>query len=101
MKEKETKVDILSSQLAEERSKYLSENETHVKNLMEKTALAETLKQELADQKGENVVMKRKLELSLRVSRIFFGMNITEGYTAWLCTTHFLLLKIVFPRDCY
>lgn len=76
MKEKETKVELLSSQLAEERSKYVTETETNVKNLTERTKLAEILKQELADQKGENAVMKRKLELSLRVCKVLFSSDI-------------------------
>lgn len=59
--------------MAEERAKYQSECETLSKNLVEKSQLCDALKQEVADQKGENVVMKRKLELKLRVIRILYG----------------------------
>lgn len=66
LKERETKIEIVSSQFAEEKSKLSGEIEVLDKNLGEKSKCCEKLNQELADQKGENVVIKRRMEQSLR-----------------------------------
>lgn len=67
IKEQETKANLLNTQLTEDRKKYLTEIEKLGELLSEKTKLCEKLTQEVADQKGENSVIRRKLELSLRV----------------------------------
>lgn len=67
-KEQETKAALASSQLMEMKTRKNDESDKVMKHLEEKTALCERLAQEVADQKGEYNVMKRKLELSLRVS---------------------------------
>lgn len=66
LKEKETKIDINSSQFLEEKTKLLNEIEVLNRNLGEKTKCCDKLNQELADQKGENVVIKRRMEQSLK-----------------------------------
>lgn len=66
LKEKETKIELISSQFTEEKSKLSSELEVLNKNLNEKVKFCDKLNQELADQKGENVVIKRRMEQSLR-----------------------------------
>lgn len=66
LKEKETKIDIVSSQFAEERSKLSGEIEFLSKNLSERSKCCDRLNQELADQKGENLVIKRRMEQSLK-----------------------------------
>lgn len=67
VKEKETKIDILSSQLLEERAKLTSEIEMLNKMLSDKNKTCDKINQELADQKGENLVIKRKMDQSLKV----------------------------------
>lgn len=67
IKEHETKLTMLQEQLDSEREKFLEEKQTMVKQLEEKTCDADKFRQEVVDQKGENIVIKRKLELSLRV----------------------------------
>lgn len=67
IKEKDTKIEILSSKLSEEKMKFQEECKSLTEQLKEKTKICEALTQEVADQKGENGVIKRKLELSLRV----------------------------------
>lgn len=66
LKEKETKIDIISTQFAEEKSKLSSEIEVLNKNFCEKSKCCDKLHQDLADQIGENVVIKRRMEQSLR-----------------------------------
>ncbi|KAI4457825.1 ctcl tumor antigen hd-cl-01 [Holotrichia oblita] len=65
-KEQETKSNLLNIQLTEDRKKYSTEIEKLGELLAEKSKLCEKLIQEVADQKGENSVIRRKLELSLR-----------------------------------
>ncbi|KAF2896326.1 hypothetical protein ILUMI_09833 [Ignelater luminosus] len=65
-KEQETKAEILAAQLTEARTKRIEEVNELSKNLAEKCKLCELLTQEVADQKGENSVIKRKLEFSLK-----------------------------------
>uniref|UniRef100_A0A1Y1L396 Uncharacterized protein n=1 Tax=Photinus pyralis TaxID=7054 RepID=A0A1Y1L396_PHOPY len=65
-KEQETKVGILSKQLVEEQNKYVEEIAELKSKLAEKTTANDSLTQEIAFQKGENSVIKRKLELSLK-----------------------------------
>lgn len=65
-KEQETKVGILSKQLIEEQNKRVEEVAELKSLLAEKTSLNEALTQEITFQKGENCVIKRKLELSLK-----------------------------------
>ncbi|KRT83182.1 hypothetical protein AMK59_4005, partial [Oryctes borbonicus] len=65
-KEQETKANLLGIQLSEDRKKYLGEIEKLGELVSEKSKLCEKLMQEVADQKGENSVIRRKLELSLR-----------------------------------
>ena len=60
------------------KKKCREENEKLTQELEDKNKLIELLTQDVSDQKGENIVIKRKLELSLRVSifaldEIFFG----------------------------
>ncbi|XP_017776974.1 PREDICTED: coiled-coil domain-containing protein 186 [Nicrophorus vespilloides] len=65
-KEHETKASLLSTQLLEFRNKSSEEIARLTYDLSEAVKLSEKLKQDVADQKGENTVIKRKLELSLR-----------------------------------
>ncbi|XP_022910975.2 coiled-coil domain-containing protein 186 isoform X1 [Onthophagus taurus] len=65
-KEQETKAILLSNQLMEEKKKSSSEIETLLKKLEDKSKLCDQLTVEIGDQKGENAVIKRKFELSLR-----------------------------------
>ncbi|GJQ74839.1 hypothetical protein Trydic_g21675 [Trypoxylus dichotomus] len=65
-KEQETKANLLNIQLSEDRKKYLAEIEKLSELVSEKSKLCEKLMQDVADQKGENSVIRRKLELSLR-----------------------------------
>lgn len=75
LKEQETRATLLSSTLDEERAKFSTENESL------KTTLEETLKKleialrDVADQQGENLVMKRKFDLSLRVKNTSCNVN--------------------------
>ncbi|KAJ8942987.1 hypothetical protein NQ318_001711 [Aromia moschata] len=66
IKEQETKASMLSAKLSEERLKYTEEIESLSKDLSEKTKNCEQYMQEVVDQKGENGLMKRKFEMSLR-----------------------------------
>lgn len=68
IKEQETKAGMLSAKLSEERVKFAEENEALTRDLAEQTKNCEAYKQEAIDQKGENSVLKRKFELSFRVS---------------------------------
>lgn len=72
-KEQETKANLLSAQLSEIKKKCREENEKLTQELEDKNKLIEVLTQDVSDQKGENVVIKRKLELSLRVSIFLLG----------------------------
>lgn len=65
-KEYETKTRMLQEQLDNEREKFSEEKGALVGQLEEKTTDSDRFRQEVVDQKGENVVIKRKLELSLR-----------------------------------
>lgn len=65
-KKQETQSDLLSEQLEKERTLRQEENQVLAKYLAEKTKLCEQLNQQLEDQKGENLVIKRKLELSVK-----------------------------------
>lgn len=65
-KEQEARVKQLSEDLEKERQKYKEEKERLREQLAEVTKNSEMYKQEAVDQKGENAVIKRKLELSLR-----------------------------------
>ncbi|XP_072397249.1 coiled-coil domain-containing protein 186-like [Diabrotica undecimpunctata] len=66
IKEQETKANMYSSKLNEERQRYKEENDDLVKKLTDKTKLCEKLSQEATDQKSENIVIKRKYDMSLR-----------------------------------
>ncbi|XP_030764850.1 coiled-coil domain-containing protein 186 [Sitophilus oryzae] len=66
IKEQETKISMLSATLAEERTKLTSENECLKRNLEETQKKIEAAIQEIGDQKGENLVLKRKFDLNLR-----------------------------------
>lgn len=72
IKEQETKASMLSSKLTEEKAKYTEEVENLTKDLAEKTRLCDQYRQEAIDQKGENVLAKRKYEMSLRVKKFLF-----------------------------
>lgn len=61
---------MLSAKLSEEKAKYTEEVEKITRNLSEKTKLCDQYKQEAVDQKGENILAKRKYEMSLRVNQI-------------------------------
>lgn len=65
-KEQETKVGILSKQLMAEQNKYVEEIAELKSKLAEKTTVNDSLTQEISYQKGENSVIKRKLDLSLK-----------------------------------
>lgn len=65
-KKYETHSDMLNEQLEKERSLRQEENQVLARHLAEKTKLSEQLTQQLEDQKGENLVIKRKLELSVK-----------------------------------
>ncbi|XP_044764847.1 coiled-coil domain-containing protein 186-like [Coccinella septempunctata] len=65
-KEHETKAAMLLGQLSEQKQKYLDEIDTLRKSLNEEKVQNAKLKQELYDQKGENAIIKRKHELSLK-----------------------------------
>lgn len=65
-KEQEAKSTILTSELTEEKTKYAGDIERVNKALEGKSAACEKLAQEIADQIGENAVLKRKFDLSLR-----------------------------------
>lgn len=67
-KEHETRSKLLSVQLEQERSLRQEESQVLARHLAEKTKLCEQLSQQLEDQRGENIVIKRKLELSIRVN---------------------------------
>lgn len=65
-KEQETKVGILSKQLSEVETKRADEVLELTRQLTDKIKSNENLTQEVAFQKGENQVIKRKLESSLK-----------------------------------
>lgn len=65
-KEHETKAAMLLGQLSEQKQKYLDEIDLLRKNFSEEKEQNSKLKQELYDQKGENTIIKRKYELSLK-----------------------------------
>lgn len=67
IKEQETKTSLLSSQINEDKKKYLEEIQKLSTDLKEKSQKCDKYFQEVADQKGENLVIKRKYELSLKV----------------------------------
>ncbi|KAF7281692.1 coiled-coil domain-containing protein 186-like [Rhynchophorus ferrugineus] len=66
IKELETKVALLSATLAEDRAKLTNDNDTLRRSIEETEKKLQTSQQEVSDQKGENLVMKRKFDLSLR-----------------------------------
>ncbi|CAH1098588.1 unnamed protein product [Psylliodes chrysocephalus] len=66
VKEHETRANCLSTQLNQERIKYKADHEDLNKRLKEVTKLCEEFKQEASDQKSENVLIKRKFDMSLR-----------------------------------
>ncbi|KAF5304350.1 hypothetical protein FQA39_LY09729 [Lamprigera yunnana] len=66
IKEQETKVAILSKQSREEKSRHAEEVSDLTSKLGEKIKINDALTQEVIYQKGENQVIKRKLELSLK-----------------------------------
>lgn len=66
IKKYETQTDMLNEQLEKERSLRQEENQVLARHLAEKTKLCEQLSQQLEDQKGENLVIKRKLEMNVR-----------------------------------
>ncbi|KAK9889160.1 hypothetical protein WA026_004441 [Henosepilachna vigintioctopunctata] len=65
-KEHETKAAMLLGQLTEQKQKHLDEMDAIKKNLNLLLQQNSQLKQELFDQKGENSIIKRKYELSLK-----------------------------------
>lgn len=65
-KEHEAKAAVLASELMEERSRYAHDVKQLNKALEEKIGVCEKLAQEVSDQLGENSVMKRKFDLSVR-----------------------------------
>lgn len=66
IKKLETSSDMLTEQLEKERSLRQEENQVLARHLAEKTKLCEQLQQQLEDQKGENLVIRRKMDLSVR-----------------------------------
>lgn len=66
IKKYETQTNLLTEQLDKERTLRQDENQVLARHLAEKTKLCEQLSQQLEDQKGENLVIKRKLELSVK-----------------------------------
>jgi chromosome segregation ATPase len=68
VKEQETKMGMFAAQVADERAKCLEEIDGLKKGLAEKSGLCDKFKQEAVDHKGENKLLRRKFELSLRVS---------------------------------
>lgn len=66
IKKYETQIDLLTSELKKEKKLRSDETQTLARHLAEKTKSCEHLNQQLEDQKGENLVIKRKLELSVR-----------------------------------
>jgi chromosome segregation ATPase len=68
VKEQETKMGMFAAQVADERAKCLDEIDGLKKGLAEKSGLCDKFKQEAVDHKGENKLLRRKFELSLRVS---------------------------------
>ncbi|KAL3289434.1 hypothetical protein HHI36_022859 [Cryptolaemus montrouzieri] len=65
-KEHETKTAMLLGQLSEQKQKHLEEVESLKKSLNEHIQQNAQLKQDLFDQRGENSIIKRKYELSLK-----------------------------------
>ncbi|XP_056641039.1 coiled-coil domain-containing protein 186-like [Diorhabda sublineata] len=61
-KEQETKAAMCSAKLIEEKRNY----KELVEKLTEKSKICEQLKQEAVDQKSENILIKRKYDMSLR-----------------------------------
>ncbi|RZC38278.1 C10orf118 -like, partial [Asbolus verrucosus] len=66
VKEQETRSGMFLAQVTEERLKHTEEVESLRKGLSEKMNLCEKFKQEVLDHKGENKLLKRKFELSLK-----------------------------------
>ncbi|EEZ97593.1 Uncharacterized protein C10orf118 homolog-like Protein [Tribolium castaneum] len=66
LKEQETKNAVVSAQMTAERAKLSAEVEGLRVELDESRGLCERLKQEVGDHKGENKLLKRKCELSLK-----------------------------------
>nr|CAH7716678.1 unnamed protein product [Callosobruchus chinensis] len=66
IKEQETKANMLSTKLSEERSKHTEEISSMFSELEQKRALCESYSQEIVDLKGEILLVKRKYEMSLR-----------------------------------
>lgn len=83
IKEYETKFAILSAKLSEEKLKYTEETETLSKTLADKIKECEKYKQEIIDQKGENALVKRKYEMSIRVIVKYYSVETTYCILFW------------------
>lgn len=68
LKEVETKSELLSTQLCGEREKYQGELADLMGRLDAKERESAKLLQEVQDQRGENTVIRRKLDMQLKVS---------------------------------
>ncbi|XP_015602940.1 coiled-coil domain-containing protein 186 isoform X2 [Cephus cinctus] len=66
IEELSTKVKKLEESLAQERSKRIEECELLAKHVAEQTQLARNLTQKLEDSQGENAVLRRKQQISLK-----------------------------------
>jgi chromosome segregation ATPase len=75
VKEQETKMGMFAAQVADERAKCLEEIDGLKKGLAEKSGLCDKFKQEAVDHKGENKLLRRKFELSLRVSGVLLSLK--------------------------
>lgn len=60
---------MLAEQLENETTLRQDESQVLARHLAEKTKLSEQLAQQLDDQRGENLVIKRKLDQSVKVSQ--------------------------------
>lgn len=65
-KEHETRSSMLAEQLEQEKALRVDESQVLARHLAEKTKLSEQLTQQLEDQRGENLVIKRKSEVSVK-----------------------------------
>ncbi|XP_063906969.1 coiled-coil domain-containing protein 186 isoform X2 [Zophobas morio] len=66
LKEQETKSGMVTLQVAQERQKFTEELDSLRTTLTDKTTQCDKFKQEASDHKGENKLLKRKFELSLK-----------------------------------
>lgn len=62
---------MLAEQLEQEKNLRVNESQVLARHLAEKTKLSEQLTQQLEDQRGENLVIKRKSEVSVKVSNFW------------------------------